>query len=273
MTPLLVNLAATLAAVTVLMLVSAGIAIWVRGGRHDGVDVVWGAGFALVALVTLTLSVGQGDTGRRWLVTALTVLWGGRLAWHIAVRNHGKPEDPRYRRLLAKAPGNPHWYALRTVYLTQGGLMWLVSLPVQLAQYGYRDGVPAALLTTVGVLLWLIGMVFETVGDAQLSRFRADPGNSGAVLDTGLWRYTRHPNYFGDACVWWGLALLAQGTLPGLAALLSAAVMNLLLVQGSGARLLESDIAERRPQYADYVARTNRILPAPPRRRTEPRAR
>jgi steroid 5-alpha reductase family enzyme len=273
LSPLLINLAVTLAAVVVLMLAGAGVARWVRGGRHDGVDVVWGAGFALVAVVTLVTSAGEGEDWRRWLVTGLTVVWGGRLAWHIAARNHGKPEDPRYQRLLAKAPGDPHWYALRTVYLTQGALMWLVSLPVQLAQYGYREpGMLTGVLTAFGVLLWLVGIGFETVGDAQLSRFRADPANSGKVLDTGLWRYTRHPNYFGDACVWWGLALLAQGTLPGLVGLLSAAVMNVLLVQGSGARLLESDIGERRPEYADYVARTNRILPAPPRRRGAPQA-
>jgi steroid 5-alpha reductase family enzyme len=259
------NLGITAVAVAVLMLAGAAVAVWVRGGRHDGVDIIWGAGFALVAVVSLVASAGHGDPWRGWLVTALTVLWGGRLAWHIARRAAGRPEDPRYRRMLAKAPGNPHLYALRTVYLTQGVLLWLVSLPVQLAQYGHRPfGGWAAVCTVLGVLVWLLGIVFEAVGDAQLARFRADPASSGQVMDSGLWRYTRHPNYFGDACVWWGLALLALPQPYGWAGLASAAVMNGLLVYGSGARLLESDMAQRRPGYAEYVRRTNRILPGRP---------
>jgi steroid 5-alpha reductase family enzyme len=265
---LLVNLGVTALAVLVLMLASAAVATWLRGGRHDGVDVVWGAGFGLIAVVTLIASADHGDGWRRWLVTALTVLWGARLAWHIGHRNRGHDEDPRYRTLLAKAPGNPNLYALRTIYLVQGVLMWLVSLPVQLAQYGHGDtllggtGVPAWL----GVALWLVGVTFESIGDAQLARFRADPANAGRVMDQGLWRYTRHPNYFGDACVWWGLTLLALHHPLGLVSLLSAAVMTFLLTRGSGARLLESTIGERRPGYADYVARTSGFIPWPPHR-------
>lgn len=258
----------TALAVLLVMASGAAVAVWVRGGRHDGVDVLWGAGFAVIALVTLGVSAGHGDGWRRWLVTLLTVLWGARLAWHIGRRNHGKDEDPRYRALLAKAPGNPDRYALRTVYLAQGGLMWLVSLPVQLAQYGRGDtlfgGTEVAAWT--GVALWTVGIVFEAVGDAQLARFRAHPASSGQVMDRGLWRYTRHPNYFGDACVWWGLTLLALHQPVGLLALVSAALMTFLLTRGSGARLLESTISARRPGYADYVSRTSGFLPLPPRR-------
>ncbi|HEY4007243.1 MAG TPA: DUF1295 domain-containing protein [Pseudonocardia sp.] len=267
------NLGVTAAVAAVLMLAAAAVAVWVRGGRHDGVDVLWGAGFAVLALTTLAASGGSGggDTWRRLLVTALTVVWGGRLAWHIYTRNRGHDEDPRYQKMLAKAPGNPNLYALRTVYLVQGVLLWLVSLPTQLAQYGRGDtlfGEPAGwFVAGLGVAVWLVGFVFETVGDAQLARFRADPANRGTVMDRGLWRYTRHPNYFGDACVWWGLTLLALHHWIGLVSLVSAAVMTFLLVRGSGARLLESSIGQRRPGYADYISRTSGFFPLPPRKR------
>jgi steroid 5-alpha reductase family enzyme len=263
-----VNLGVTAAAIALLMLAALAAAVWLRGGRHDGIDAVWGAGFALVALVTAVLSSGHGDPWRRWLVTALTVVWGARLACHIYLRNRGRPEDPRYEELLAKAPGNRTWYAARMVYLVQGALIWLVSLPVQLAQYGHGDTLLGGteVAAWLGVLCWLVGFGFETVGDAQLARFRADPGSAGQVMDSGLWRYTRHPNYFGDACVWWGLTLLALHHPAGLVGLLSAAVMTLLLTRGSGARLLESSIGGRRPGYAEYVARTSGFIPRPPRR-------
>ena len=263
-----VNLGVTAAAVALLMLAALAAAVWLRGGRHDGIDAVWGAGFALVALITAVLSSDHGDPWRRWLVTTLTVVWGARLAYHIHRRNRGRPEDQRYQQLLAKAPGNRTWYAARMVYLVQGALIWLVSLPVQLAQYGHGDTLLGGTEVTawLGALSWLVGFGFETVGDTQLARFRADPASAGQVMDSGLWRYTRHPNYFGDACVWWGLTLLALHHLAGLAGLLSATVMTLLLTRGSGARLLESSIGGRRPGYAEYVARTSGFIPLPPRR-------
>ncbi|NMH96089.1 DUF1295 domain-containing protein [Pseudonocardia acidicola] len=267
------NLWVSAVVVLVLMLVALVVAVVVRGGRHDGVDVVWGLGFALIAVTTLLLSAGQGDTWRRWLITALTVIWGLRLAWHIQRRNRGKDEDPRYVRMLAAAPGNPTAYAFRKIYLTQGVIMWLVSLPVQLGQYGLGDTLlgGTGIAAIPGVLLWAVGFVFETVGDAQLTRFRNDPATEGEVMDRGLWRYTRHPNYFGDACVWWGLTLLAFHHLPGLAGIVSAAVMTFLLAKGTGAALLESSIGERRPGYAAYVKRTSGFIPLPPKKRAEAR--
>lgn len=264
----LTNLWVTALVVAALMVGAWAFGVWVRGGRHDGVDVVWGAGFAVIALTTLLLSTGDGDTWRRLLVTALTLAWGLRLAGHIYLRNRGHDEDPRYVEMLAspdhQAPG--HLHALRKVYLTQGVIMWLVSLPVQLAQYGFGDtltGIEAA--AVLGALFWLLGFVFETVGDSQLAAFKADPTSRGQVMDRGLWRYTRHPNYFGDASVWWGLTLLGLHHRPGLIGLLSAAVMTFLLARGTGAKLLESTIGERRPGYADYIARTSGFIPLPPR--------
>ena len=235
-----------------------------RLGRHSVVDVAWGLGFVAVAGTSYTLSVGDGDTGRRLLVLVLTALWGLRLAFHIGWRSRGHGEDPRYEELLSKAPGNPQLFALRRIHLTQGLVMWFVSLPVQVVAFETSG---LGLVAWLGAALWLVGFAFETIGDYQLHRFRTDPKSSGKVLDTGLWRYTRHPNYFGDACVWWGLSLIAFSAWPGILTVLSPVAMTWLLAKGTGKPLLEKDIASRRPGYAEYVLRTSGFFPLPPRRR------
>jgi steroid 5-alpha reductase family enzyme len=234
-----------------------------RLGRHAVVDVAWGLGFAAIAVAAFAASAGAGDGIVSGLALVLTVLWGGRLAVHIGLRSRGHGEDPRYVELLAKAPGNPQLFALRRIYLTQGVVMWFVSLPVQVAMFVQGE---ANLATWVGVVLWLVGFTFETVGDAQLTRFRNDPASKGQVLDTGLWRFTRHPNYFGDACVWWGLSFIAFSAWPGVLTILSPLVMTWLLARGTGKPLLEKDMASRRPGYADYVRRTSGFVPLPPKR-------
>ncbi|OKI00247.1 hypothetical protein A6A06_24195 [Streptomyces sp. CB02923] len=254
------GLAWSASAALAVMLVTFAVAV--RKGVHRIVDVAWGLGFTAVAAVSFLASAGTGDPGRRALVTVLTAVWGLRLALHIARRGRGHGEDPRYERMLGKAPGSRNLYALRVVYLLQGALVWLVSLPVQAAQY-----VPGPLtgLAWAGVVLWAVGLFFEAVGDAQLARFKADPANRGRIMDRGLWRWTRHPNYFGDFCVWWGLFLTACDA-PAAAAVsaVSPLVMSLLLTRGSGRRLLERHMAER-PGYAEYVARTTGFFPLPPR--------
>lgn len=264
----LTNLWVSAAVVALLFAGALAVAVLVRGGRHDGIDVVWGGGFAVVAVVSFLLAQGSGDLWRQALVTALTVLWGLRLAWHIERRNRGRDEDPRYVEIINQAAGDPVAHLVRQVYVPQAVIMWVVSLAVQLGQYGSAAGVLPTVVTALGVLSWLIGFTFETVGDAQLVAFRADPANAGQVMDRGLWRYTRHPNYFGDAAVWWGLALPALHHAAGLIGLLSAALMTWLLVKGTGAKLLESTIGDRRPGYVEYVRRTSGFLPLPPRRTT-----
>ena len=251
----------TVLAVVVLLGITLVVAL--RVGKHAVVDVTWGLGFAAVAVTAYALSAGEGDAGRRLLVTLLTVVWGVRLAVHIGRRSRGHGEDPRYAAMLAEAPGNPTWFAVRKVYLTQGAVMWFVSLPVQVACFE-----PAALgpMAWAGVLVWAVGLFFEAVGDWQLTRFRADPASKGQVLDTGLWRYTRHPNYFGDACVWWGLSLVAFSAWPGILTVLSPVVMTWLLAKGTGKPLLEKDMSSRRPGYVDYVKRTSGFVPLPPRK-------
>jgi len=255
-------------AVVVLLLFAGAllVATKVRGNRHDGIDVVWGAGFAVVAIITFLLSNGDGDDWRRYLITVLTCVWGIRLAWHIERRNRGTDEDPRYVAIMERARGNSVLHLVRKVYVPQAVIMWIVSLPVQLGQYGFADGVLSIVVTVLGVLSWAVGFFFETVGDAQLAAFRADPANKGQVMDRGLWRYTRHPNYFGDAAVWWGLTLLAMHHAGGLIGLFSAALMTWLLAKGTGAKLLESSIGNRRPGYVDYVKRTSGFLPMPPKK-------
>ncbi|WP_116949650.1 DUF1295 domain-containing protein [Jiangella endophytica] len=257
------NLGLTAAAVAVLM---AGVVLWVaRGGPAVVIDTVWGAGFALVAVVGWVASAGDGDGALRAVVTVLTVVWGLRLAVHLHRRNHGKGEDPRYEDLFARHDGGRVRVTALWVCLPQAVILWFVSLPVQVAQYVTIE--PAWWLVGLGVAVWAVGLVFEAVGDWQLARFKADPGNRGRIMDRGLWRYTRHPNYFGDACVWWGLWLCACVTWPGAATVLSPLLMTFFLARGTGKPLTEKRMADR-PGYAEYVERTSGFVPLPPRQRS-----
>ncbi len=251
MPQLLVTAAVTLVAVTV----TFGIARARK--RYDTIDTFWGLGFALVALVAFPL--GDGPVALRLVVAVLTVVWGVRLAVHLHLRSHRLPEDPRYARM-----GHGPAKMFVRVYLVQALVLCFVSLPVQFAM----DGTGFGVLGWLGVVVWLAGFAFETIGDDQLRRFKADPAHRGRVLDTGLWRYTRHPNYFGDACVWWGLYLLACSTWPGAATVLSPVAMTFTLVRGTGKPLLEKGMARTRPAYAHYVERTSGFFPLPPRRVT-----
>ncbi|MCX2952918.1 DUF1295 domain-containing protein [Lentzea sp. NEAU-D7] len=229
--------------------------------RYDLIDSVWGPGFAVIAVITLLFA--EGEPTRQWVVTVLTVVWGVRLGVHIHSRNRGKDEDPRYQEILKRAKGNPRLRMYR-VYLLQAVLMWIVSLPVQAAQH---LSAPFGVLDWLGTGVWMVGFVFEAVGDWQLSRFRADPANKGAVMDRGLWRYTRHPNYFGDSVVWWGLYLFALHSWLAALTIIGPVVMTWLLAKGSGKPLLEKDIVSRRPGYAEYVRRTSGFFPLPPKSR------
>ncbi|WP_405852308.1 DUF1295 domain-containing protein [Streptomyces sp. NBC_00090] len=256
------NLAVSAGAALAVMLLTFAVAT--VKGVHRIVDVAWGLAFTAVAVVTWFLSAGYGDDGRRIAVVQATAVWGLRLSAHIARRGRGHGEDPRYARMLARAPGSPTLYALRTVYLLQGALVWLVSLPVQAAAYLPR---PLDVLALLGLAVWAVGLFFEAVGDHQLARFKADPAHRGRVMDRGLWSWTRHPNYFGDFLVWWGLYLTACATWQTAAlTVVSPLVMSGLLIRGSGKRLLEAHMAQR-PGYAAYTARTSGFFPRPPRRR------
>ena len=229
--------------------------------RHNVIDVTWGVLYVVAAVITFFASSGHGDPLRRTLLLVLPSLWGLRLAQHIGRRSLGKGEDPRYEELLDKSTGNRDVYALRMIYLLQGVLALLIAAPILVGAFEHR---PVRVLAWAGVAVWAVGVFFEAVGDVQMERFRAAPGNKGKIIDVGLWRYTRHPNYFGDACVWWGIFLVAADALPGVVTVFAPVIMTLLLVKGSGVRILENHM-RRREGWQDYAARTSIFFPLPPR--------
>jgi len=251
---------ATLGLVVALML-----ALWLLSLRTSDVsivDIFWGLGFAGVAWVSYAASPNRSP--RAGLVCLLVTIWGVRLAAHLAMRNLGRGEDYRYRAMRDRHGDRFALVSLGTVFLLQAGLLWVVSWPVQ-AVHHPSALTPLGWLDAAGVAFWSVGLGMEAIADAQLARFRRSPGSTGAVMDRGLWRYSRHPNYFGDCLVWWGLGLFALGAGQWWA-LAGPAVMTVLLVKVSGVAMLESTIAERRPGYRAYIARTSAFVPWPPRR-------
>jgi steroid 5-alpha reductase family enzyme len=188
---------------------------------------------------------------------------GLRLTIYLFLRNRGAPEDYRYQAMRRRHGARFPIISLATVFSFQGLMMWIVSIPVQLGQVS--DTPDVGLLGILGVIVWGIGIFFEAVGDYQLARFRSDPARAGTVMDRGLWRYTRHPNYFGDALIWWGFFVIAVSVPSGGWTVFSPVLMTVLLVRVSGLALLEAGLRETRPGYADYVARTSAFVPWPPK--------
>jgi steroid 5-alpha reductase family enzyme len=224
------------------------------------VDLFWGLGFVVIAWAASLALAGDGG-GRRVVLLGLVTLWGLRLTAYLTWRNVGKGEDFRYAAMRERWRGRFAIVSLGTVFLLQGVLMWIVSLPVQA---GMLEGGSLGIIAYAGIAVWAIGLAFETVGDLQLARFKADPTNAGRVMDGGLWRYTRHPNYFGDFCVWWGIYLVAV-TPATWWTVIGPIVMTFLLLRFSGVALLEKDIGSRRPGYDEYARRTSAFVPWKPR--------
>jgi len=254
-----------LAAVAALALAAGAVVLWgVATRRADAslVDRFWGPAFVLVA--ALGAALGGGAPARRLLLLALVAVWGVRLGLHIHRRNRGAGEDFRYRAMRQRHGAAFARRSLVTVFLLQAGVALLVAAPLLAGAAASR---PARLtaLDGAGALLWALGFAFEAIGDAQLARFRRDPANRGRVLDRGLWRFTRHPNYFGDALLWWGLGLIGAAT-GAWWSLAGPLLMTVLLLRVSGVTLLERSLAESKPEYRDYVARTSAFLPWFPRR-------
>ena len=257
----MVDLGATMLACAgaLLVLMLAGWALSLPLRDVSIVDVIWGLGFVLVAWVSF--AVAGGDGTRRLVMAVLVSLWGLRLAGYIARRKVAHPgEDPRYGVWREKHGDRFPLVSLVLVFGFQGLLLWLVGLAL-MGSAASTDGLGP--LAFVGIALWAVGLFFEGVGDAQMSRFKADPANKGKVMDRGLWRYTRHPNYFGDFCVWWGLFLVA---LDGGVwwAIVAPLIMTVLLTRVSGKDHLEKSMSKR-PGYAEYVERTSGFFPRPPR--------
>jgi steroid 5-alpha reductase family enzyme len=234
------------------------------------VDVAWGLGFVLVAATAAVLGYATQDaTWRTLVLLVLVALWGGRLGWHVrsrALGEHQGAEDPRYAELLGGSLAEVGMgAAVRRVFLVQGVAQWFVSLPVAI---GAVLVVAWSWVVWLGVAVWAIGLFFEAVGDRQLAAYKRQPRESRPpVMDQGLWGWTRHPNYFGDACVWWGLWLaggLASGWVPGLVTVLCPVAMTLFLRNVTGAKLLEKKMSQREGWDA-YAARVPMFFPRPPR--------
>lgn len=261
MAEILLNNAVLILAVMLLLLLVA-----VRIDDVSFIDAVWGAGMALLAAASWWQ---VGDPGpRATLIAGMAVIWGLRLGIHLYLRWRSAGEDPRYTKILGPARDKGRFAsgAFKRVFGPQAVLLWITCLPAQMGAAASGSAAVGA-LAMAGAALWLLGMVFETVGDWQLARFRADPASKGKVLDTGLWHYTRHPNYFGDACVWWGIWLAAAeaGWPVALGSMIGPLFLTFTLTRWSGKPLLEQGLAKSRPGYAEYVARTSGFIPWPPR--------
>jgi steroid 5-alpha reductase family enzyme len=228
------------------------------------VDIFWGAGFVMANWVYFALTP-EGFATRKWLIGVLVTIWGLRLSLYILWRNWGKGEDFRYRKWREEAGGNWWWRSFFKVFLLQGVLMWIISAPLLAAQIG---ATPArlAILDFVAVAMWAIGFFFEAVGDLQMARFKGNPANKGKVMNTGLWRYTRHPNYFGEATMWWAYYLVALAA-GGWFTIFSPILMTTLLLRVSGVALLEKSLKETKPKYKEYVETTSAFIPWFPRKR------
>ncbi len=249
---LMVNAALVVAAMILLWLFS----LWSKDASI--VDIFWGLGFVAIAWATFALVSGGI---RATVLATLTTVWGLRLAAYLAWRNHGKGEDPRYQAMRDYRGESFWWVSLFTVFGLQGAVMWLISLPVQIGQTVES---PMNVLNFLGIAIWAIGFLFEAIGDFQLARFKSTRRSSQQVMDQGLWRYTRHPNYFGNALIWWGLFLVAvTGSTVWL--VVSPVVMNFLLLKVSGVALLERSLASRSEEYRKYVLRTSPFIPWPPK--------
>ncbi len=253
------------AAVVVVLVMVAG---WLLSlARRDAsiADVIWGLGFVIVAWVAA--GVGDGLADRSNLLLAMVTIWGLRLFGHLVIRNRGTGEDFRYASMRRRGGPNFAMTSLFTVFGFQGLVMFVVALPVVLAMTPTEPQV--GLVAIVGIVIWGVGFFFETVGDAQLVRFKRNTASASTVLDWGLWRYTRHPNYFGDTCVWWGIFLVAAETPDARWGIIGPIVMTVMLLRFTGVAMLERGLHRRREGYADYVARTSAFVPRPPKELAE----
>jgi steroid 5-alpha reductase family enzyme len=246
-----------------IVILAVGAAGWLLSLKKNDVsfvDSLWSLFFLLVAVV-IALDA-QPLSSRAMLVLALVAVWALRLSAYITIRNWGQAEDYRYQAIRDR---NQPGFAFKSLYLVfglQGLLAWFIAMPIVPA---ITSSAPLTVIDALAATLWLIGFVFEAGGDYQLRKFQADKSNKGRVLDTGLWRYTRHPNYFGDFCIWWAFYLFAVSA-GGWWSIASPLLMSFLLLKVSGVAMLEKTIADRRPAYADYILSTNAFFPGPIRR-------
>lgn len=261
---------------TDVLAVNAGIlaitmlALWAYCVRIRDVSIIdsfWPFGMVILGATSFA---AMGDHGLRSIALfALTAIWGLRLSVHLFTRWRAHGVDPRYAAILGRLMDKRGWSFAKAsflqVFLMQYALLFIVCLPAQLGQMPAETS-DLGLLVGIGVALAIIGILFETIGDAQLKLFLSNPDNRGKVLNSGLWRYTRHPNYFGDACTWWGLWLIALGAPLGLASIIGPLLITFLLTRVSGVPMLEHRLKKNRPGYEEYLRRTSSFFPWPPKK-------
>ena len=245
-----------LGAVIVMMIIG-----WLFSLRYQNVTIVdslWGLGFVLIVWITFFLS--EGYSGRKMLIAVLATVWGMRLSVYLSKRNWGSGEDARYGEWRQKS-GDRFWLvSLGKVFLLQAIFLWTISLVLQ---FGQLSPLPSQIvgLDIAGTFVWIIGFIFESVGDWQLARFKADLANKGRVMDQGLWAYTRHPNYFGEFLIWWGFFLITLSTPTSWWTVISPLIITAVLLKMTGIPLTESTIVKSRPGYKDYINRTSSFIP------------
>ena len=223
------------------------------------VDPFWGTGFVIVTWVYFAYTPGESSF-RPWLISVLVTVWGLRLSLYLLYRNWGKGEDYRYQEFRQQGGQAWWWKSYFKVFVLQGLIMWIISIPLLAAQY-YSTGVGGlTIIDYLGIVVWAIGFYFEAAGDLQLTRFKQNPANKGKLLTTGVWRYTRHPNYFGDAAQWWGFYLIALAA-GGWWTIYSPILMTFFLLRVSGVALLEKSLAGSKPGYREYIETTNAFFP------------
>jgi steroid 5-alpha reductase family enzyme len=264
------NSVVTLVVGLVVVAVFMGAVMWwsVRKEKLTVVDTAWGIGFIAVAVVSSFVATrGTGGfPGTSALLLFLVTVWGVRLATHLHLRNSRADEDPRYKELAETDGRSFQQVALRRVFIPQGVAMWLVSTPVMV---GMNNEGTHTWQGWLGLAVWLVGMFFETVGDYQLAQFKKDPDNKGKLMDRGLWRYTRHPNYFGDSAVWWGIWIVAASSWAGVATIIGPIAMTVFLTKVTGVALNEKGMRASKPGYDEYVRRTSGFFPMPPKKEAE----
>jgi steroid 5-alpha reductase family enzyme len=224
------------------------------------VDSFWGLGFAILAWYAY-FNLGNAST-KNLVLCGMVTVWALRLSLYIGIRNHGKGEDYRYQVFRKEAGKHFWWVSFLRVFMLQGVLLWLIAAPLVYAQ---PKTTAMGLWEYLGIILWLIGFGFETIGDYQLATFKANPANAGKVMNQGLWYYTRHPNYFGDALLWWGYFCFAVGA-GAWFSIFSPILMTFLLMKVSGVALLEQTLTKTKPAYKTYIEQTSAFLPMPPKK-------
>jgi steroid 5-alpha reductase family enzyme len=227
------------------------------------VDLFWGLGFVITGAFFFIKT--EGNDTRKIILMTLVAIWGIRLSIYLAWRNSGKGEDFRYREFRRKYGENRYWWiSFFQTFMLQGILMWIISAPLLGAQFSGQEK-PLGILDYIGIVFWVIGFIFESGGDFQLAVFKSNPSNKGKVLDTGFWKYTRHPNYFGDSAVWWGygfICLAAGSYLP----VVGSVIMTVLIIKISGVALLEKTLSDQKPEYQEYIRKTSAFIPWVPRK-------